>query len=95
MRYNRGRATRRDRDQLVHVSLSWKLILVSLEEKSVATPVMNRDENAAHHILSRYLDRPGPHIERRGILHEEQSSGEVTGASCALRMQQSTGFHPF
>lgn len=30
--------------------------------------VMDRDENSAHNILSRYLARPGPHIERCGVL---------------------------
>jgi len=50
--------------------------------------VMDRDENSAHNILARYLARLGPHIERCGVLHEQQSSVEVGEASCSLQMQQ-------
>jgi putative transposase len=50
--------------------------------------VMDRDENSAVNILTRYLARPGPHTERCGVLHVSQTSVEVKEASCPISMQQ-------
>jgi putative transposase len=50
--------------------------------------VMERDENSAQNILTQYLARLGPHIERCGVLHEEQNSGEVKEASRSIQVQQ-------
>jgi putative transposase len=52
--------------------------------------VMDRDENSAHNILARYLARRGPYAPfgECGVLHENQSSGEVTEASCPAHVQQ-------
>jgi putative transposase len=59
--------------------------------------VMDRDENSAHNILTRYLARLGPYTSsgKCNVLHEEHSSGEVREASCALRVQQSTHLSMF
>jgi putative transposase len=50
--------------------------------------VMDRDENSAVNILTRYLARRGPHTERCGVLQVSQSSGEVKEASCPTHVQQ-------
>jgi putative transposase len=55
--------------------------------------VMDRDENSAINILTRFLARPGPHTdssETCGVLHENQSSVEVMETSCPILMQQRT-----
>jgi putative transposase len=50
--------------------------------------VMDRDENSAVNILTRYLARRGPHTERCGVLQVSQSSVEVMEASCPIHLQQ-------
>ncbi len=50
--------------------------------------VMDRDENSAVNILTRYLARLAPHTERCGVLHGSQSSVEVKQASCPTHVQQ-------
>lgn len=52
--------------------------------------VMDRDENSAVNILTRFLARRGPYtsFETCGVLHEDQSSVEVKEASCAIQVQQ-------
>lgn len=51
--------------------------------------VMDRDENSAHNILTRFLAGlpPHPHVED-GVLHADQNSVEVTKASCPIQVQQ-------
>ncbi len=52
--------------------------------------VMDRDENSAVNILTRFLARRGPHTssEACGVLHEDQNSVEVMEASCPIQVQQ-------
>lgn len=50
--------------------------------------VMDRDENSALNILTRYLARLGPHTQRCGVLHGSQASVEVKEASCPTFTQQ-------
>lgn len=50
--------------------------------------VMDRDENSAVNILTRFLARLGSSIERCGVLQATQSSVEVVGASCEGQVQQ-------
>ncbi|MFL5702981.1 MAG: RNA-guided endonuclease InsQ/TnpB family protein [Ktedonobacteraceae bacterium] len=50
--------------------------------------VMDRDENSAINIFTRFFARLAPHIERCGVLHEDQSSVEVMEASCSIQVQQ-------
>lgn len=52
--------------------------------------VIDRDENSAINILTRFLARRGPHtsLGECGVLHEDQSSVEVTEASCPVQVQQ-------
>jgi putative transposase len=52
--------------------------------------VMDRDENSAVNILTRFLARRGPHTSSGecGVLHEEQSSVEVAETSCPIQVQQ-------
>jgi len=50
--------------------------------------VMDRDENSAINIFTRFFARLAPHIERCGVLHEDQSSVEVMEASCSIQAQQ-------
>ncbi|MGH2478646.1 MAG: RNA-guided endonuclease InsQ/TnpB family protein [Ktedonobacteraceae bacterium] len=52
--------------------------------------VMDRDENSAVNILTRFLARRGPYtsFETCDVLHEDQSSVEVRQASCAMQVQQ-------
>ncbi len=52
--------------------------------------VMDRDENSAVNILTKFLARRGPHTSDLtcGVLHEDQSSVEVSEASCPVQMQQ-------
>jgi putative transposase len=56
--------------------------------------VMDRDENSAHNILTRYLAGLPPHTSavECGVLHEQHNSVEVTRASCPLPVQQSDVF---
>jgi putative transposase len=49
--------------------------------------VMDRDENSAINILTRYLARRAPHTQRCGVLQVCQSSVEVMQASCPTHMQ--------
>src|SRR5258708_5822984 len=39
-------------------------------------------------IFTRFFARVAPHIERCGVLHEDQSSVEVMEASCSIQAQQ-------
>ncbi|EFH89862.1 RNA-guided endonuclease InsQ/TnpB family protein [Ktedonobacter racemifer] len=53
--------------------------------------VMDRDENSAHNILTRFFARQEPHTQARpecGVLHATQSGVEVKGASCKGQVQQ-------
>jgi putative transposase len=56
--------------------------------------VMDRDDNSAVNILTRFLARRGPHTpaEECGVLQEDQSSVEVTKASCENQVQQLSMF---
>ncbi|GHO65218.1 transposase [Ktedonobacter sp. SOSP1-52] len=50
--------------------------------------VMDRDENSAHNILTRFFARRAPHTERCGVLYATQSGVEVMEASCEGHVQQ-------
>lgn len=52
--------------------------------------VMDRDENSAVNILTRFLARRAPHtpIVECGVLHADQNSVEVMEASCPTHVQQ-------
>ncbi|GCE29751.1 transposase [Dictyobacter alpinus] len=53
--------------------------------------VMDRDENSAINILTRFLARLGPHTDSSdpcGVLQRDQNSGEVMEASCPILMQE-------
>jgi putative transposase len=51
--------------------------------------VMDRDENSAVNILTRFLARRGPHTPMEcGVLHEDQNGVEVMEASCPIQVQQ-------
>ena len=53
--------------------------------------VMDRDENSAVNILTRFFARRGPHAQacsECGVLQETQNSGDVMEASCQGRVQQ-------
>ncbi|GCE22141.1 RNA-guided endonuclease InsQ/TnpB family protein [Dictyobacter kobayashii] len=53
--------------------------------------VMDRDENSAINILTRFLARRGPHTdssETCGVLQKDQNSGEVMETSCPTLVQQ-------
>ena len=52
--------------------------------------VMDRDENSAINILTRFLARLGPHtpVVECGVLHADQNSVEVAEASCPTHVQQ-------
>jgi putative transposase len=51
--------------------------------------VMNRDENSAVNILTRFLAQRGPHTPMEcGVLHEDQNGLEVMEASCPIQVQQ-------
>ncbi|GHO46156.1 RNA-guided endonuclease InsQ/TnpB family protein [Ktedonospora formicarum] len=52
--------------------------------------VMNRDDNSARNILTRFLARLGPYTlsAECGVLHEDHNSVEVKEASCPMHMQQ-------
>ncbi|GHO50670.1 RNA-guided endonuclease InsQ/TnpB family protein [Ktedonospora formicarum] len=51
--------------------------------------VMDRDENSAQNILTRFLARQEPHTQSEcGVLRATQSSGEVKEASCEGQVQQ-------
>ncbi|GHO48396.1 RNA-guided endonuclease InsQ/TnpB family protein [Ktedonospora formicarum] len=51
--------------------------------------VMDRDDNSARNILTRFLARLGPHTQPEcGVLHTIQSSGGVEEASCQGQVQQ-------
>ena len=52
--------------------------------------VMDRDDNSAVNILTRFLARRGPHTSSGvcGVLHEDQSSVEVMEASSPVQVQQ-------
>ena len=52
--------------------------------------VMDRDENSAVNILTRFLARLGPHTPsvECGVLHADQNSVEATEASCPTQVQQ-------
>lgn len=52
--------------------------------------VMDRDDNSAVNILTRFLARRGPHTSfgARGVLHEDQNGVEVTRASCPVQVQK-------
>jgi putative transposase len=51
--------------------------------------VMDRDENSAVNILTRFLARRGPHTPLEcGVLHEDQNGVEVMEASCPIQVQQ-------
>jgi IS605 OrfB family transposase len=52
--------------------------------------VMDRDENSAVNILTRFLARRGPHTSSGecGVLHEDQNGVEVMEASCPIQVQQ-------
>jgi putative transposase len=56
--------------------------------------VMDRDDNSAANILTRFLARRGPHTSSGecGVLQAEQNSVEVMEASCPLQMQQLNRF---
>ncbi len=55
--------------------------------------VMDRDDNSAVNILTRFLARQEPHTPQEcGVLHETQSSVEVKEASCEGRVQQLSPF---
>lgn len=71
--------------------------------------VMDRDENSSVNILARYLTLlawsrlsmylaglpPPTSMEKRGVLHADQNSVEVSEASCPVQVQESTHFHMF
>ncbi len=52
--------------------------------------VMDRDENSAVNILTRFLARRGPHTSSGacGVLYADQNSVEVVEASCPIQVQQ-------
>ena len=52
--------------------------------------VMNRDENSAVNMLTRFLARRGPHTSSGacGVLHADQNGVEVMEASCPVQVQQ-------
>src|SRR6266849_4884408 len=51
--------------------------------------VMDRDENSAVNILTRFLAQRGPHTPMEcGVLHEDQNGVEVMEASCPIQVQQ-------
>jgi len=51
--------------------------------------VMDRDENSAYNILTRFLARRAPHIPNGcGVLQTDQTSVEVMGASYPIQVQQ-------
>jgi putative transposase len=52
--------------------------------------VLDRDENSAHNILTRYLARRGPYTSSGAcdVLHVDQNGVEVREASCPVQMQQ-------
>jgi len=52
--------------------------------------VMDRDENSAVNILTKFLARRGPHTSDLtcGVLHADQNGVEVTEASCPAQVQQ-------
>jgi putative transposase len=51
--------------------------------------VMDRDENSAVNILTRFLARRGPHTPSEcGVLYADQNSVEVVEASCPIQVQQ-------
>jgi putative transposase len=56
--------------------------------------VMDRDDNSAVNILTRFLARLGPHVPivERGVLQTGQSSVEVNEASCENQVQQLSMF---
>ncbi|GHO85063.1 RNA-guided endonuclease InsQ/TnpB family protein [Dictyobacter formicarum] len=55
--------------------------------------VMDRDDNSAVNILTRFLARLGPHTQPEcGVLQEDQNSVEVKQASCPAQMQQLSMF---
>jgi putative transposase len=57
--------------------------------------VMDRDENSAINILTRYLARLAPHTEVPcGVLHEGRNGVEVMEASCHVQVQQSELWTP-
>jgi putative transposase len=63
----------------VQAMLLWKRTYCCVE----CGLVMDRDENSAVNILTRFLARLGPHtLGACGVLHADQSSVEVTKASC-------------
>src|SRR5258707_7361227 len=51
--------------------------------------VMDRDENSAVNMLTRFLAQRGPHTPMEcGVLHEDQNGVEVMEASCPIQVQQ-------
>jgi putative transposase len=56
--------------------------------------VMDRDENSAVNILTKFFARLGPHTppEECGVLHQHQNSVEVMKASCPIPVQQLSMF---
>ncbi|GCF10841.1 hypothetical protein KDI_44050 [Dictyobacter arantiisoli] len=56
--------------------------------------VMDRDENSAVNILTRFLARLAPHTppEECGVLRDDQNSAEVTVTSCPMVAQQLSMF---
>jgi len=52
--------------------------------------VMDRDDNSAVNILTRFLARRGPHTSSGecGVLHKDQNGVEVMEASCPIQVQQ-------
>jgi putative transposase len=52
--------------------------------------VMDRDENSAVNILTRFLARRGPHTSSGacGVLYADQNGVEVVEASCPIQVQQ-------
>lgn len=51
--------------------------------------VMDRDENSAVNILTRYFARLGPYTQIEcDVLHADQNSVEVVEASCQIQVQQ-------
>ncbi len=52
--------------------------------------VMDRDDNSADNILTRFLARRGPHtsLGECGVLSEDQNGVEVTQASCPIQRPQ-------
>jgi putative transposase len=56
--------------------------------------VMDRDDNSAVNILTRFLARLGPHTPpvECGVLQADQSSVEANGASCENQVQQLSMF---